>query len=370
MSEKGKVKAADFENLSLQLKEILKKYPRLLIYIKGSPDPDAIASSYALKLLCEKVGTDAMIVCPKEPSLPQNIKIIKDLHLPIRFKEVEDCKKHYDAYAVPDHQSVFVEGVTGVIPCALHIDHHEPAREEIPVDLRVLIDEAGSTSTILILLVNAMGPDYDTPSWRDAATAFYYGIQTDTDNFQHAGHLDYKALELISPFTDKTLLDQISTLPFTKEAVHLFHQALREMILYKDWLISGIGFIEQKHRDTLGIIGDFLLKREGIKVVVIFAIVEKDNQLTLDASFRTKDEDLNLNALIKKITREGGARKFKGAFQVNLDYFANCPDRDLLWQMVYTTTIETLKKQRGAVHAFELQKLFGTLKNKILDMFR
>jgi nanoRNase/pAp phosphatase (c-di-AMP/oligoRNAs hydrolase) len=182
--------------------------------------------------------------------------------------------------------------------------------------------------------------------------------------------LDHKALEIISPYVDKTLLNRISTLPFTKEAMSFFNQALKNQILYKDWLISGIGFIGQKHRDTLGLIGDFLLKREDLKAVVVFGVVEKDSRLTLDASFRSKDEDLNLNALIKKITKEGGARKFKGAFQVNLDYFANCPDRELLWQMVYTTTIETLKKERDEAHAFELQKLFGTIKRKVRGLFR
>lgn len=368
MNDKGKT--LDAETLSAQLLETIKTYQRLLIYIKGSPDPDAIAASYALKLLCEARGTDALIACPQEPSLPQNIRMIKDLHLPIRFKPVEDCKKHWDAYAVLDHQSVFVEGVTGMIPCAIHIDHHEQVKEEIPVDLRILIEEAGAVSTIMIFLAESSGINFSQNHWRQAATAFYYGIQTDTDDFQQAGPLDHKALEIISPYVDKAFLNRISTLPFTKEAMSFFNQALKNQILYKDWLISGIGFIEQKHRDTMGLIGDFLLKREGLKAVVVFGIVEKDSRLTLDASFRSKDEDLNLNALIKKITKEGGARKFKGAFQVNLDYFANCPDRDLLWQMVYTTTIETLKKQRDEAHAFELQKFFGTIKRKVQGLFR
>jgi nanoRNase/pAp phosphatase (c-di-AMP/oligoRNAs hydrolase) len=368
MNDKGKT--LDAEKFSTQLIETIKKYRRLLIYIKGSPDPDAIAASYALKLLCEARGTDALIVCPQEPSLPQNIRMIKDLNLPIRFKPVEDCKKHWDAYAVPDHQSVFVEGITGVLPCAIHIDHHEQVKEEIPVDLRILIEEAGSVSTIMIFLAEALGINFSRNHWRHAATAFYYGIQTDTDDFQHAGSLDHKALEMISPYVDKALLNRISTLPFTKEAMGFFNQALKNQILYKDWLISGIGFIEQKHRDTMGLIGDFLLKRGDLKAVVVFGIVEKDGRLTLDASFRSKDEDLNLNALIKKITKEGGARKFKGAFQVDLDYFANCPDRELLWQTVYTTTIETLKKRRDDAYGNELQKFFGTIKRKVRGMFR
>ncbi len=295
--------------------------------------------------------------------------MIKDLKIPIRFKEVENMEKQFDAYAVLDHQSVTVDEITGVLPCALHIDHHEIVETRIPVELPVLLEEVGSTSTILIFLLKELGIDFDPPQWRRAATAFYYGIQTDTDNFAHAEILDHKALEIITPYTDKDLLFDISNLPISKEALKFLQQALKNRIVYKDWLIAGVSFIKEKNRDNLGIIGDFLLKREGIKVVVVFGIVEKNSHMTLDASFRAKDENLNLNALIKNITREGGARKFKGAFQVNLDYFVNAPDREELWQLVYRTTVESLKKSRDDVYAHELFKLFDHIKNKIRDLF-
>lgn len=358
-----------FSELAVKLVKTIKRFKRLLIHIKGSPDPDAIAGSYALKLLCEINGCCATIVSPLEPSLPQNARMIKDLKLPVRFKEVEDPGKHFDAYAVLDHQSVTVEDITGVIPCALHIDHHEIVDTQIPVELPILLEEAGSTSTILIFLLKELGIDFDPPQWRRAATAFYYGIQTDTDNFQHAEYLDHKALEIISFYADKDFLNRISNLPLSREALKFLRLALKNRIVYKDWIIAGVSYIKEKNRDTMGIIGDFLLKRKGINAVVVFGIVEKDSRLTLDASFRTDDENLNLNALIKKITKEGGARKFKGAFQVNLDYFSTCPEREQLWQLVNRTTIETLKRSRDEAHVHELFKIFDHIKKKIQGLF-
>lgn len=364
-----KINPVNFEKQSLELIETIKKYPRLLIYIKGSPDPDAIGGAYVLKLLCDAHGTEGTIVSPQEASLPQNIKIIKDLRLPIRFKEVEDCKKYYDAYAVLDHQSIFAAGITGVIPCAVHIDHHEPAAEEIPVGLQIQTEMAGSTSTLIIHLLKALNVTFAEPQWQSAATILYYGIQTDTDNFQHAGELDEQALEIISPYADRTILARVNSLPFSKETMLFFRRALQNQMIYKDWLISGIGFINEKYRDSIGIIGDFLIKREGIEAVVVFGIVEKDRRLELDASFRTKNEHLNLNTLIKKITKDGGARKYKGAFQVDLDYFVLCPDREMLWKTVYATTIETLKTRRDDTYSSDLQKLYGFLKKKLQGLF-
>lgn len=361
--------AVRFEKWAAELVEVIEKYDRWLIYIKGSPDPDAIAASFVLKLLCESRGKEATIFSPLELSLPQNIKITKSLHLPIRFKQVEDAAKHYDAFAVLDHQSVMVEGLTGVIPCGIHIDHHEPATEEIPVDLRIRSQRVGSTSTLMIFLVQALDIAFSKARWRDAATVLYYGIQTDTDDFQHVSQWDKQAMALVYPYTDKELLEKVYTLPFTREALEFFRKALVNPFYYKDWMICGIGYIAKKHRDTLGIIGDFLVKRDDISVVVVFGIVEQGKQLVLDASFRSKSEDLNLNALIKKITRNGGARKYKGAYQVGLEYFTHCPDRELLWEAVYCTTVETLKKQRDIAMANGITRFFSNLKTKFSNFF-
>jgi nanoRNase/pAp phosphatase (c-di-AMP/oligoRNAs hydrolase) len=83
MSETDKI--VDFTQSAVELVETIKKYPRLLTYIKGSPDPDALGGYYVLKLLCTLYGTAGTIASPREASLPQNIKRIKDLRLPAWF---------------------------------------------------------------------------------------------------------------------------------------------------------------------------------------------------------------------------------------------------------------------------------------------
>ena len=74
---------------------------------------------------------------------------------------------------------------------------------------------------------------------------------------------------------------------------------------------------------------------------------------------------LNLNDVIKAITAEGGARKFKGAYQINMDYFSRCPDRALLWDVIRLTTIEVLKKSRDELYITELKGFYNKLKNRI-----
>jgi nanoRNase/pAp phosphatase (c-di-AMP/oligoRNAs hydrolase) len=359
-----------FKNKALELTESIRRYKHLLIYIKGSPDPDALAAAFALKLICENFDIKVTIDSPDPPSLPQNIKLIKDIHLPIRFKRLDEDVKKYDAYAVLDHQSVSVEGLTGVIPCAVHIDHHKKTIKKIPVDFEILMEDIGSTSAIIILLIKELGLSFDEPEWKRAATALYYGIQTDTDNFQQATSLDMEALAIITPHVDKNFLKKINHIPFPKEAMNFLNLALQNQFIYKEWLITGIGFIEKKYRDNIALIGDFLLKREDISSVVVFSLVEKDKGLTLDASFRTRNEELNLNRLIKELSKNGGARRYKGAFQVNLDYFIHAPDPDLLWKTVHDTTIEALKKKIDDAAVGGIGYIFKLAKRKISSLFR
>jgi nanoRNase/pAp phosphatase (c-di-AMP/oligoRNAs hydrolase) len=105
-----------------------------------------------------------------------------------------------------------------------------------------------------------------------------------------------------------------------------------------------LGFIEGKNRDAIAISADFLMARQDISKVMVYALVKRNRGLSLDVSIRTREKRFNLNAFIKKITQEGGARTFKGGYQVNLDYFVNCPDPDLVWKVVSLTTLETLQR--------------------------
>jgi nanoRNase/pAp phosphatase (c-di-AMP/oligoRNAs hydrolase) len=306
-------------------------------------------------------------MCPVYPSLPQNIKIIKELHIPIEFKSPATDLKHFDAYAVLDHPSVDITGVTGILPCAIHVDHHKQVVDNLPVDFKLILEQAGSTSSIFILLLNRLEPPLSLSSILRirSATALYLGIQTDTDNFQHSSDLDTRALDLASTEADKSILRRLARLSFPKETVPLLHSALQNQTVFEEWLVAGIGYVKQKFRDSLAIIADFLVKREDVTKVMVFAIIEGPRSFSLHAVFRTKEARFNLNRFIKQITSHGGARTFKGAYQIDLEYFQFCPDPDLLWKLVYITTLEALKRQGVSMDVKGLKRIFHRVVEKI-----
>ncbi len=362
----------NFRELSQQLIKAVREHTGILIYIKGSPDPDVIASSFALKLVCDHFGVTADIFASMEISLPQNQAIVDDLKIPVTFLKTSPPVDEYDAYAILDYQSAAIKDVTGRLPCAVHIDHHSKTREDIPIEFDLVTESAGSTSTLMALMLKELDLPLPGALVKQLATALFFGIQTDTNNLRYAGRLDYEALQYSYLFADLNIINKISDLPLTEELITLIARAMINLEKYKDWLIAGIGFIDESQRDNIALVADFLLQREDAETVVVFAVIERNNRksLTLDASFRTRNKNLNLNDLIKEISTEGGARKYKGAYQVNLDYFSGYPDHKLLWEVVRTTTVEVIKKNRDLAPFMGLRGFYRRIKDKAMKLFR
>jgi len=349
-----------------QLVAALKKYASLATLIKGSPDPDAMACSFALKCVCDTLGIKNGIFAEKNISLPQNRALVDKLDIPIKIPFPADLSK-FDAYMIFDYQQARIPDISEKLPCAVHIDHHDASAEDVSCDMRIVDSSAGSASTIVALLLKELDLEIGRQAMTRMCTALLYGIETDTDGYSHARKPDYEAIDYISKYSDTSLVKKISSIPLSKKTVSLLWTAMENITLYKDWLITGIGFIDESNRDSMPIIADFLTKREDVALVVVFAAVEKSRGagLALDASFRTKNPGLDLDSIIKGITETGGARKFKGALQIDLDFFTACPDRDALWKIISATMTEALKKRRDGIYISGIKGYYRRLRNRI-----
>lgn len=350
----------------------LRRHRSVLVYIQGSPDPDALASAMVIKTLCEAIGIHVDIVASMEPSLAQNRDIIKKFHVPLKIERHVEKLSSYDAYAIVDYQSVEVLGLTGKIPCVLHLDHHEPTPQSVHADVRCVDDTAGSTSTMIALAFKEAGNGEYEKVLSKTASLLVLGIQTDTDKTVHAGEMDFIALEYLSAYADKKLIDDIIGVPISEVTLAILEKAIRQKAVYRDWLIAGVGYIGEKERDSIAITADYLLGSEKLTAVAVFAIVEKKKGegMTLDVSVRSRDGNFDMDFFIKEITATGGGRKYKGAFQVNLDFFTYCPDKSMLWEMVSKTVHNAIIKKRDELPIIELKGLYRKIKNKIFTVFR
>ena len=206
---------------------------------------------------------------------------------------------------------------------------------------------------------------------RRLATALLFGIKTDTDNMAHCSDIDREAAAWLTERIDKDVMNEMENIPFSEETITVISKAVINEYFYKDWLFCGVGLMPEQYRDSIAITADYLLKNENISGVVVFALISesKSRRLYLDASIRTTIQSLNLNNFARMLSPEGGGRNFKGAFQVNLDYFYDAPDRAKTWELVRLTTIEKLKHGRDHISVLSIEGIFRRLKKTVTKVF-
>jgi len=351
--------------------DAVSKYKAIAIYIPGSPDPDAIASAYAVKLILSQLSIEADIFAEKRLSLSQNRVFIDRLNIPVYFGKEINVKK-YGAYIVTDFQDNRVENISELLPCAAHIDHHGKSDGTVKADFSLIRTDAGSTSTLVALIVKNTDIVFPEEDITTMATALIFGIQTDTDKYNNITPLDVEALSYLTDFADRSMLQSISRIPTSPKTFSFFHKAKNNEVVYRGWGFYGLGYIDGENRDSMAMVADMVLKSSDHKTVAVFALVEdhKKGDLYLDVSLRSSRRGVDLNRVIKRITPNGGGRRYKGAYQVNLNYFLNAPDRDMLWKVVEATTIETLRKSRDTHYITEIESIYSGIKDKLLSLLK
>jgi len=349
----------------------IKKYKKIMIIIQGSPDPDAIASSFAIRELLKNLSIESEIYATKKISLSQNRAFVKflDIHIKI-VKSLQP--ESYEAYIITDFQNNRVNGISEKIPCAAHIDHHQKDPKRFAADFSLIKTESGSSSSLVTLLLKNMEIKLKENQCKAVSTALMFGIQTDTDSYEHTGDLDIEALEFLSSRADMDLINKLNGIPVSGPTLTFYSRALDNGTIYKEWGFYGIGYIDISQRDSLAIAADLLLKKSGLKTIAVYSIVSDTgkHELFLDVSLRTKSSNLDLNSLIKKITPTGGGRVYKGAYQVKLDYFRNTADRDALWKTVEIVTLDWLKKSRDSAYLHELTGITKNLFRKAVSFLK
>ncbi len=340
---------------SKELYEILKKASgkRLLICIKGYPDPDNIGSALALQWLARRFEIEVKIVHFEEVSHYENRALVKKLDI-----EWDEWHKNYDAtgfdyYAVNDSQNVDLP-IKLPKECELlvFVDHHKTLGtiQGHFIDIR---ETSGSTSAIFAEYL--MDPMFEfvgnSQDQTKVATALMHGIRTDTDNFVIATQIDYRASEFLSGYMDKDLLSLISRQSIPAKTMDLTQIALQRKDIKETFMFAGVGFVREEDRDGIGQCADYLLHREGIETVIVYGVVGNE---FIDGSLRTKSHTLDPDKWLKDVFGHdksglyyGGGRKDKGGFQIPLGVFANCFDKELLWILIKKTVDELFYDKIG-----------------------
>lgn len=234
---------------------------RVLIVI--SADPDAIASAVALKRILWRRVSQVTIASINQVKRADNLRLLAALKLRLERFEA----------ALPRNftRLVMVDSQPGHSPQTqdLHfdavIDHHPLAllyQAEAPafVDVRLGF---GATATIMAAYLKAarIRPN------QKLATALFYAIKADTQNFVRQGQLeDMRAFQWLYPHIQQQLLSDIERAPIAKSSFKNILRGLNGALVKKNTAYTFLPTVD--HADTLVQVADFLMMIDTVNRAV------------------------------------------------------------------------------------------------------
>ena len=239
---------------------ISEKYRRLLevvetkdsVAIVVNADPDALASAVALKRLLWRRVKFIGIYRINKIDRADNMAFIKLLN--IRQQHLRQAKKStITKWALVDSQPNHNEAFSS-IPFDIIIDHH-PISGELKAAFIDIKEEYGATSTIMGEYLKAAKIKVSPR----LATALFYGIKADTDNFvRGVCSADIAAFHNLYDFTNMNIIKKIESSEMTIKSLAQIGDAIERLTIIKQIAFVHMGRV--KNTDILVIIADFFMK--------------------------------------------------------------------------------------------------------------
>jgi len=282
-----------------ELKAALAGGERLLILTHDNPDPDALASAFALFKLVETIdGVKARIAFGGFVGRAENRTMVNELGLPITptwavsFDDV-DLIALVDTQPGTGNNSLPEDRAADIV-----IDHHpirEDTRQASFWDVRT---DCGSSCTILTRYLEAAG----VPLTGRVATALFYGIQSETQDLgREAGEADLEASLKLYPGADRELISRMRYPDLPRAYFSSLHRSLERSRTRGPVVISYLGRLD--YPDLAAELADFYLRYEGAKWSFCIGVFEE----SILISIRTSISDAKAGQLLRRVVDSDGA---------------------------------------------------------------
>jgi nanoRNase/pAp phosphatase (c-di-AMP/oligoRNAs hydrolase) len=242
------------------IREIAQGRPFLTL-IWGNPDPDAIATSYALTELVTGHASPPSIAYMGEFTRPENAAMVNVIKIPMR-KFSRELVTPETVVATVDAQPSFFK-IDPPVKFDVVIDHHPPTDLGNPrfADVRPTY---GSASTILTEYYQAAGLRMS----KKVATALYYGLKIDTGNLtRNVSDADVAAFRYLRVRTDENIVRTIELSQLPLDTLDYFAIAIANKKIARDTAFAFLGTIPNP--DMCVHVADFFIKLTGISWVIV-----------------------------------------------------------------------------------------------------
>lgn len=230
----------------------------LLIFTHDHPDPDCMASAFALHHLAAEVyGIRSRIVYGGIIGRMENQVMKRELKIPIQKLRARDLKGQVNV-ALVDTQPPFANNSFPEERRArLVIDHH-PVHRRTKADLVLIHRHYGATSTIIAEALLEAGVRIP----RNLATALLYGISSETQSLgREESPEDIQVYRALLPQVSMQALARIQHPPLSDDYFMTVGRAIQQA--FHCGRVIGVHLGRVKNPDLVSEIADFLLSCHG-----------------------------------------------------------------------------------------------------------
>jgi nanoRNase/pAp phosphatase (c-di-AMP/oligoRNAs hydrolase) len=328
---------------------------RHAIVMQDYPDPDAISTAWAHKLIAARFGVECDIIYEGRISHQENLALVQLTELGmVRYTEGYNLEQ-YKGTVFVDNQGTTAAltdrfAAVGVKPIVI-VDHHE-IQDRIQAEFTD-IRQIGATATIYTEYIREGLLDLkkSDPNHVKLATALMHGIRSETSGLIRARAEELEAAGFLSRIADSSLLEDILSVKRSKTVMDVIRLALENREIRESYSISGVGFLRSEDRDSIPQAADFLMTEENVHTAIVYGIILKGDREMVVGSMRTSKVTLNPDEFLKEAlgTAEtgrhyGGGRRGAGGFEIPIGFLAGIIDDELV-RMKWRLYDELIKKK-------------------------
>lgn len=295
-----------------KLLKLLAGKRNILITTHQHPDPDALASSHALRRLLQTALPNAAVTMSIKGRMGGGVNEIFVRHSNFDLLPWDDSRLGtYDAIVLLDTQPLFAYSPLppGVQPLAV-IDHHRGRGRPPHCPFCDVRTDVGATASIVFSYFLELDIDID----RSLAATLLYAIETDLAGAAGTpGDLDNIALSHLTLIADTRKLYQMRYAPLPQSYYLAFHEGLENASYWEGALISHLTHIDSLEKPA--VIADFLLRFEKAKWALVTAVYDGKLLMSLrtDSASRLPASTM-MRRLIRGLGDGGGHRTKAGGF--------------------------------------------------------
>lgn len=242
----------------------LEKYDQIVIQCHDDPDPDAIASGYALYEYFKHKGKSVRLIYSGRRAItkPNIVLMIESLGIPIEYVI---HMEHFKGLLISVDCQYGAGNVTRIGADEVAIIDHHIQEVEVTHFQEIRSEFASNCTLVWKMLVEA---GFEVERYLNVSTALYYGLFIDSNGFTEMKHpLDKKLQENLR--YDEALLQRLK----------------HSMITLKELEIAGMALIRSSYNEAnkcvmvkaqecdpnvLGLISDFALQVDCVNVVIVY----------------------------------------------------------------------------------------------------